>query len=56
MIPRLIGLGQIGNNMHRKRRVPISDRTTLPIVKFGGGNTIIWGCMDWNGVGMLTEV
>ena len=35
---------------------PISDRTTLPTVKYGGGNMMVWGCMGWNGVGMLTEV
>ena len=39
-----------------KKGEPISDRITLPTVKFGGGNIIIWGCMGMNGVGMLTEV
>ena len=31
--------------------------TTLPTVKHGGGNNLmVWGCMGWNGVGMLIEV
>jgi len=35
----------------------LSDRTTTPTVKHGGGNNlIIWGCMGWNGVGMVVEV
>ena len=35
----------------------ISDRTTLPTVKHRGGNNLmVWGCMGWNGVGMLVEV
>ena len=35
----------------------ISDRTTTPTVKHGGGNNLmVWGCMGWNGVGMLIEV
>jgi transposase len=40
----------------KKKGEPISDRTTLPTVKYGGGNMMVWGCMGWNGVGMLTEV
>ena len=36
---------------------PISDRITTPTVKHGGGNNLmVWGCMGWNGVGVLTEV
>jgi transposase len=41
----------------KKRGESISDRTTLPTVKHGGGNNLmVWGCMGWNGVGMLIEV
>jgi hypothetical protein len=41
----------------KQRGESISDRTTLPTVKHGGGNNLmIWGCMGWNGVGMLIEV
>ena len=40
----------------RKGELP-SDRTTTPTVKHGGGNNLmVWGCMGWNGVGVLTEV
>ncbi len=41
----------------KQRREAISDRTTTPTVKHGGGNNLmVWGCMGWNGVGMLVEV
>ena len=26
------------------------------IVKLGGGNIMVWGCMGWEGVGRLIEV
>jgi hypothetical protein len=26
------------------------------IVKFGGGNIMVWACMGWEGVGRLAEV
>ena len=36
---------------------PVSDWTTTPTVKHGGGNNLmVWGCMGWNGVGKLIEV
>src|SRR5260370_19584254 len=36
---------------------PLSDQTTTPTVKHGGGNNLmVWGCIGWNGVGVLTEV
>ena len=37
---------------------PVSDRTTTPTIKHGGGgnNLMIWGCMSWNGVGILIKV
>jgi transposase len=41
----------------KKKGEPLSDRTTTPTVKHGGGNNLmVWGCMSWNGVGVLTEV
>ena len=41
----------------KKKGEPLSDRTTTPTVKHGGGNNLmVWGCMGWNGVGKLTEV
>jgi len=41
----------------KKKGESLSDRTTTPTVKHGGGNNLmVWGCMGWNGVGVLTEV
>ena len=41
----------------KPRGEPLTDRTTTPTVKHGGGNNLmVWGCMGWNGVGKLTEV
>ena len=43
--------------MWKKRGEAPSDRTTTPTVKHGGGNNLmVWGCMGWNGVGILVEV
>ena len=41
----------------KQRGESISDCTTTPTVKHGGGNNLmVWGCMGWNGVGKLIEV
>ena len=41
----------------KEKGEPLSDRTTIPTVKYGGGgNIMVWGCMGWNGVGKLVEV
>jgi len=41
----------------KQKGEPLSNRTTTPTVKHGGGNNLmVWGCMGWNGVGVLTEV
>jgi DDE superfamily endonuclease len=41
----------------KKKGESLSDRTTTPTVKHGGGNNLmVWGCMGWNGVGKLTEI
>ena len=41
----------------KKKKEQISDRTTTPTVKHGGGgNLMVWGCFGWNGVGKLVEV
>jgi transposase len=53
-------INKIGSDGHqyvwKKAGEPLSDRTTQPTVKFGGGNIMVWGCMGWNGVGMLAEI
>ena len=37
---------------------PLSDCTTTPTVKHGGGgnNLMVWDCMGWNRVGKFIEV
>ena len=41
----------------KTRGEPLSDHTTTPTVKHGGGNNLmVWGCMGWNGVGKFIEV
>lgn len=32
------------------------EREVQNTVKFGGGNIMVWGCMEWSGVGQLAEV
>ena len=53
-------INRFGSNGHqyvwKKKGGPLSDRTTTPTVKFGSGNLMVWGCMGWNGVGVLAEV
>ena len=56
-----IKINRIGSDgkvyIWKQRGESISDCTTSPIVKHGGGsNLMVWGCMGWNGVGMLIEV
>ena len=49
--------GSDGNQFEwKKGGEPLSDRTTIPTVKFGGGNLMVWECMGQNGVGVLAEV
>jgi transposase len=40
----------------KKPGQPLSDREITPTLKFGGGNIMVWGCMGWEGVGILSEV
>ena len=35
---------------------PLGEREIKGTLKFGGGNLMVWGCMGWNGVGILCEV
>jgi len=34
----------------------LTDKEVNGTVNFGGGSLMVWGCMGWNGVGMLAEV
>jgi hypothetical protein len=40
----------------KKRGQPLLEREVAPTVKYGGGNIMVWGCMGWNGVGVMVEV
>jgi len=40
----------------KKKGGPLTDREINGTLKFGGGSLMVWGCMGWNGVGMLAEV
>ncbi|KZT00855.1 uncharacterized protein LAESUDRAFT_633199, partial [Laetiporus sulphureus 93-53] len=33
----------------------LSDRLVEGIQKFGGGSLMMWGCMGWDGVGILED-
>jgi hypothetical protein len=35
---------------------PLSDREISPTMKFRGGNIMVWSCMGWQRVGVLSEV
>jgi hypothetical protein len=35
---------------------PLQEKEIQGTVKFGGGSLMVWGCMGWNGVGILAEV
>ena len=35
---------------------PLSERITQPAVNHRHGSILVWGWMDWNGVGMLAEI
>ena len=54
-------INQIGSDgkvyVWKERGEQLSDWTTSPTVKHGGGNNLmVWGCMGWNRVGKLVEV
>ena len=34
----------------------LQDKEVQGTIKFGGGSLMVWGCMGWNGVGILAEV
>ena len=40
----------------KKKGDGLIDREVSGTIKFGGGSLMVWGCMGWNGVGMLAEV
>jgi transposase len=40
----------------KKEGEPLGKRLVKGTAKFGGGSLMVWGCIGWNGVGMLAEV
>ena len=40
----------------KKSGEPLLNKENQGTVKFGGGSLMVWGCMGWNGVGILAEV
>jgi hypothetical protein len=40
----------------KKAGEPLGEREVKGTLKFGGGSMMVWGCMGWNGVGVLCEV
>ena len=40
----------------KKKGEELISREVKSTVKFGGGSLMVWGCIGWNGVGVLSEV
>jgi hypothetical protein len=40
----------------KDKGTPLQEKEVESTVKFGGGHIMVWGCMGWNGVGILCEV
>jgi transposase len=40
----------------KEKGQPLLDREVSKIVKFGGGNIMVWGYMSWEGVGRMAEI
>ena len=42
--------------MWKRKEEGLTFREVKGTVKFGGGSLMVWGCIGWNGVGILSEV
>lgn len=40
----------------KKKGEGLNDRLVKPTVKFGGGSTMVWGCMLWQGPGNIYHI
>ena len=40
----------------KKKGEGLIAREVKGTVKFGGGSLMVWGCIGWNGVGVLSEI
>ena len=50
-------IGSDGQEYVWKRKgEELTSREIQGTVKFGGGSLMVWGCIGWNGVGVLSEV
>ena len=50
-------LGPDGMNWSWSRpREGLNDRIVSGIVKFGGGNVMMWGCMTYDGIGFSCKI
>ena len=53
-------INRIGSDGHeyvwKRKGKELTFREVQDTVKFGGGSLMVWGCIGWNGVGVLSEV
>ena len=42
--------------MWKRKGEGLTFREVKGTVKFGDGSLMVWGCIGWNGVGILSEV
>ena len=53
-------INRIGSDGHeyvwKRKGKKLTFREVQGTVKFGGGSLMVWGCIGWNGVGVLSEV
>ena len=40
----------------KREKEGLTSREVQGTVKFGGGSLMVWGCIGWNGVGVLSEM
>jgi hypothetical protein len=40
----------------KKKKKELDPKNVIPTVKHGGGHAVVWGCMDYAGVGELAIV
>ena len=50
-------LGSDGHKcVQKKPKERLNDRLVEGTLKFEGGSLMIWGCMDWEGIGYATKI
>ena len=48
--------GKNSTRVWRKRNAELHPKNTIPTVKHGGGNIMLWGCFSAKGTGRLIRV